>query len=56
MPAYVLQRASIIKSLSSMLKRGWVGRVGERKRAYYHITQKGEAARRSLTRDRVNDI
>ncbi|MDV3277598.1 MAG: MarR family transcriptional regulator [Nitrososphaerales archaeon] len=47
---------SIVRALSSMLNRGWVGRVGERKRAYYHITQKGEAARRSLTRERVNYI
>ena len=48
--------SSIVRALTSMLKRGGVGRVGERRRAYSHITQKGEAARRSLTRDSVNDI
>lgn len=47
---------SVVRALSSMLGRGWVGRVGQGKRAYYHITQKGEAARRQLTRKNVNDI
>jgi Cdc6-like AAA superfamily ATPase len=37
---------SIVRALASMLGRGWVGRVGQGKRAYYHVTQKGEAARR----------
>lgn len=43
---------SIVRALSSMLRRGWVGRVGQGKRAYYHITQKGEAARRHLINER----
>ncbi|MBI2184246.1 MAG: winged helix-turn-helix transcriptional regulator [Thaumarchaeota archaeon] len=37
---------SIVRALSSMFKKGWVTRVGQGRRAYYSITQKGEAARR----------
>lgn len=33
--------SSISRTLSSLLKEGWVTRVGEGKRAYYSITQKG---------------
>ncbi len=39
-------RGLVTRTLRRMMERDWVGRVGSGKRAYYHITGKGEAALR----------
>ncbi len=39
-------RGLVTRILRKMMERDWVGRVGSGKRAYYHITAKGEAALR----------
>jgi len=42
----VKDRGLVTRTLRRMMERDWVGRVGSGKRAYYHLTGKGEAALR----------
>lgn len=41
-------RGLITRTMKKMMKKDWVGRIGEGKRAYYYITAKGEAALRRV--------
>jgi predicted transcriptional regulator len=44
--------SSIVRSLSRMMKKNWVTRVGAGKRAYYSLTAKGDSAlRRYITKE-----
>ena len=44
--------SSIVRSLSGMMKKNWVTRVGAGKRAYYSLTAKGDSAmRRFITNE-----